>query len=387
MGASNDSTWLEMEQEDSCCGAVWFNTVLVCMLILCGCGKGLAIKTSESGSSSTPYDMFSVSVAAEGLKLGFAFVQMTIARWNVERAREEGDLHACLPGEDPQDAADGQPRLSGLKENTLFLVPGLLFAVSNNLVFLILTLIDPGTMSMIWNLKIVLTAILLRAIGRVISGIQLAGVLLLTLGVLISQHSKAEEAAAGKQGESGYLRGSLLALVSMCVVCVANVSCEWIYKRTHANQYRQYCRLYAAGVVINFACLLIHDGQEILAGNLFAGYSWWTWLVIGLTGCHGFVVGMTFKHLDNIVLVFCDVAMMVIVSVVSWWLWDFKLDLNFAAGILIIAAATYLYYVKGAQVSEPKSPALRYAPITTAEDGSEGFAFARPGSELENERI
>merc|ERR1712086_758694 len=308
-------TWLEMEQEDSCCGAVWFNTVLVCMLILCGCGKGLAIKTSESGSSSTPYDMFSVSVAAEGLKLGFAFVQLTIARWNVERAREEGDLHACLPGEDPQDAADGQPRLSGLKENTLFLVPGLLFAVSNNLVFLILTLIDPGTMSMIWNLKIVLTAILLRAIGRVISGIQLAG------------------------------------------------------------------------VVINFACLLIHDGKEILAGNLFAGYSWWTWLVIGLTGCHGFVVGMTFKHLDNIVLVFCDVAMMVIVSVVSWWLWDFKLDLNFAAGILIIAAATYLYYVKGAQVAEPKSPALRYAPITTAEDGSEGFAFARPGSELENERI
>ena len=121
-------------------------------------------------------------------------------------------LHAS--GEDPQDAADGQPRLSGLKENTLFLVPGLLFAVSNNLVFLILTLIDPGnnprriwlpdsaaagTMSMIWNLKIVLTAILLRAIGREISRIQLAGVLLLTLGVLISQHSKAEEAAAGKQ--------------------------------------------------------------------------------------------------------------------------------------------------------------------------------------------
>ena len=130
--------------------------------------------------------------------------------------------------------------------------------------------------------------------------------------------------------------------------------------------------------------MLAHDGSKVVGSTLFDGYNGWTILVIVLSGCHGFVIGMTFKHLDNIVLVFCDVGMMVIITVVSWFVFDLKLDPTFVIGLLLVAVAIYLYYVQGS-AHEPSSPSLKYAPVATSEP--EHYDGRPIASELENERI
>jgi hypothetical protein len=116
--------------------ASWFNICLVCALICCGCGRGLAVKASEQSSDHTPYDFFSVrwlqvhsstsphltctgagtcccsrcgnmllrytlgvcSVIAELIKLGFSAIQLGFERKRVASAIQAGDATACLPG-------------------------------------------------------------------------------------------------------------------------------------------------------------------------------------------------------------------------------------------------------------------------------------------------
>ena len=42
------------------------------------------------------------------------------------------------------------------------LTVSLLYMIDNNIVYVILTYIDPATMSLVWNMKIVITALLFR---------------------------------------------------------------------------------------------------------------------------------------------------------------------------------------------------------------------------------
>ncbi len=49
-----------------------------------------------------------------------------------------------------------------VKESLLYAVPALLYMVDNNIVFAILLYIDAAVMSIVWNCKIVITALLFR---------------------------------------------------------------------------------------------------------------------------------------------------------------------------------------------------------------------------------
>jgi hypothetical protein len=53
-----------------------------------------------------------------------------------------------------------------VKEVLLFAVPGLLYMLDNNIVFVILTKIDVTTLSVVWNVKIIITAVLFRLVMK-----------------------------------------------------------------------------------------------------------------------------------------------------------------------------------------------------------------------------
>jgi len=53
---------------------------------------------------------------------------------------------------------------------------------------------------------------------------------------------------------------------------------------------------------------------------------------------------MTFKHLDNIAVVFADVSAMIYVSVVSWLCFGLELTPFFLGGVGLCGVAIWLYY-------------------------------------------
>jgi len=144
-----------------------------------------------------------------------------------------------------------------------------------------------------------------------------------------------------------------------------------LFKRTRANQYRQYMNLYAAGVLLNAACLVGYDYDHIWHGTVFQGFTSMTVFMIAVLGLAGFLVGMTFKHLDNIAVVFADVSAMIIVSLLSWLMFDLELTFTFVLGAAICIIALCLYYLKPGVAEEEDRAAYQRVSTEadTADDG------------------
>jgi len=322
--------------------------VLVAFLVSAISSKNLVTKASQDGNTKMPYLFFSLSMFVEAFKL---FISCCMY------------LHHYLRGSaaETPDPDDKRPELVGWKENLLLCVPAIIFAITNNMYFLIIERLDPATISLLWNLKIIGTGCLLWLIGSTITHRQWGGMCLLLLGVFTTQidhlrdgltdHKSRSEGAA----HQSYMTGVALCLVAVALVTCGCVLCEYVYKRTQANQYRQYINMYTAGVLVNAVCLVVKDMETIQAGGVFQGWNVWTCICVFSLGGAGFLVGAAFKHLDNIAVVFCDVGATIVVAVFSFLFFDLQISVTFVLGGIICCGATYVYYI------DPTTPAAKTA--------------------------
>jgi len=224
-----------------------------------------------------------------------------------------------------------------------------------------------------------------RLLGRTIGTQQWAAVAILTIGVMVSQGGGADTASSDSEG---YTTGLLLCLVCICINVLSNVLCEFLFKRTRANQYAQYMRLYTGGFLANFLCLLAKDTDAVARGDSFHNFNRWTSASVVVIGLAGFLVGMTFKHLDNIAVVFADVSAMLVVAIISWCFFDFQLSASFIGGMFLCVCALWLYYQK----ESPAELSFKYQAVAAApsEDMFGAHTTSDEGFEMElasSERI
>lgn len=79
------------------------------------------------------------------------------------------------------------------RESAYYAVPGFLYMIDNNIQYLILTYINPATMSLVWNVKIVITAVLFKCVMKKQLGrLKWTAVLLLFVGVMTTQAARVE---------------------------------------------------------------------------------------------------------------------------------------------------------------------------------------------------
>lgn len=121
-----------------------------------------------------------------------------------------------------------------LKESMLYSIPAFLYMLDNNIVFIIMKYMDPATLSVVWNLKIVVTAIMYRFIlKRSVSKLQWISITLLMLGIVTSQanhHTQQKEqaddtATSGLSSGFGFACG--LVVVGVTISSTAGVYTEW----------------------------------------------------------------------------------------------------------------------------------------------------------------
>jgi len=310
---------------------------LVAFLVCAISSKNLVTKASQDGNAKMPYLFFSLSMFVEGFKLLISCCMY---------------LHHCLRSQDDRpDPDDNRPALVGWKENLLLCVPAVMFAITNNMYFLIIERLDPATISLLWNLKIIGTGCLMWLIGNTITRRQWVGMSLLLLGVLTTQFDRVHDALTHHKTRSEesahqtYMIGIALCLSVVVLVTCACVLCEYVYKRTRANQYRQYINMYTAGVLVNALCLFLKDLKAVQAGGVFQGWNMWTYICVLSLGGAGFLVGSAFKHLDNIAVVFSDVGATIVVTLFSFLFFKLQISVTFVLGGIICCGATYVYYV------------------------------------------
>lgn len=119
--------------------------------------------------------------------------------------------------------------------------------IDNNVQYLILTYISPATMTLVWNVKIVITAVLYRMVlKRKLSKLKWAAVILLFAGVMTTQSAKVKELHLGAKQSSPLAIGLGLCIVGAFTTSLAGVYSEWTLKtRTQQPFLLQNAQLYA----------------------------------------------------------------------------------------------------------------------------------------------
>ena len=121
------------------------------------------------------YCFVTVTFCGEACKLVVVCSAYKLSTWNSRQAYTP--IEANLP--------------NSSTEWYLYAVPAFLYMVDNNLAFIILEYIDPATLSLVWNVKILQTAFLFRFfLGRRMTVLRWCSVLMLFFGIVGSQSSK-----------------------------------------------------------------------------------------------------------------------------------------------------------------------------------------------------
>ncbi|RLN87036.1 hypothetical protein BBJ28_00011232 [Nothophytophthora sp. Chile5] len=316
------------------------------------CSGNLCISASEQGGR-VPYSSVTVTLLVEALKLAVALAAVVSTR---------------------------TPPPAGLRtrEALLYAVPALLSTLENNLTYLILRFLDAATVSVLWNLKILLTAVLFRlALKRPLSELHTLAIALLVLGVLTSQSDRfrgPEGAAIDGSGSSGAdekqrAAGVALVLLAVTLSSCSSVFAEWTLKRlAHCPFLWQNVQLYSFGVLFNGVGVLLVDGEAVRSLGFFHGYSGWTAAVVAVNCVAGLAMTCILKYLDNMACVYSHAVAMMLTTLASVLFFAFSPSLEFACGLGVLVVSMYLYHHPLAEVAAAEPAPL---PLQTTDSDSE----------------
>jgi len=235
-------------------------------------------------------------------------------------------------------------------------VPGLLYTLQNNLLFISLSNLSGAVYQVTYQLKILTTAVLSVVIlGKSLGSTKWSALLMLTVGVALIQMPRGppEEAAEADVSttSSPHPEGNavvgLVAVLSACVTSgLAGVYLEKILKQTDASIWLRNIQLAICGSALGFLGALWQDGAKIREGGFLQGYNRLVWGVILLQAVGGLVVAAVLKYADNLLKCFGNALSICISCMLSAVLLrEFVPDKFFVFGTLLVMLATYVYSI------------------------------------------
>ena len=223
-----------------------------------------------------------------------------------------------------------------------FAVPALLYAFNNQLAFWLLHQMDPATMQLLSNFKVVPTVLLsLYFIGGKLSGTRWLSLLVLFCATLAS-HNAARASAAARAPVMGTTTLGLLEVAVYCTVSgVATTWNEKVLKEDGTSIHVQNASLYIWGVACNFLWVALHYSPGAL------GSIWGVWPMANLLNqsLTGLLVSVVLKYgshgsIDKLFIVGSAVLPATVASCV---LFEYALTDKFLVSAALTLVALMLY--------------------------------------------
>eukprot|EP00890_Picochlorum_soloecismus_P002515 jgi/Picsp_1/3264/NSC_06104-R1_nucleotide-sugar transporter family protein len=317
--------------------------VLLCsILTLASCSSSILAQLSKDGDSKEyKYNTATVPVMSEMVKLVISVSIVWVDYWKT------GSVHANTTWKD---------------FCSKYLIIGFLYAILNNLLFVVLLYMDPGTMEVLGNLKLPLTALLLwKFLDKSFSRLQITGLLLITCGAAVSKMGLVSCSGSAKKNdmddhggdietEDGSLScdrmhlGVLIMLVMCCISSGAGVANEILLKHgDNGPLFWQNMQLYASTCVFSLLNATLH-AKVPLNGSFFQGYDWMTICVILSLAFVGIIVSITLKYADNIVHSIASALAMILATVFSVTVMHEEFSMLAIPGYLAIVFGVSLYF-------------------------------------------
>lgn len=308
----------------------------------------LSIKASrERGVGETPYITSTAVVMGEMTKFIFAAVlELTIM------ASERGDVGY----------------LEMLKKEFLSLemlqlaVPGVLYTLQNNLLFVALSNLSVGVYQVSAQLKILTTALLsVLLLGRKLSVMQIVSLLVLTVGVALVQVATANHNSDVEDSKDGgsQVIGLMAVLMASALSGFAGVYLEKILKKEgkSASLFVRNMQLGLYGMVIGICTVYTNDATAVREGGFFQGYSRKTMLAIFTHAVGGLLVAMVMKYADNILKGFATSLSIILATGLSVVFFNADIEGLFILGTIFVLVAVWIYG------TYPYKAQLAYTPV------------------------
>lgn len=247
--------------------------------------------------------------------------------------------------------------ISSIKETWFkYAFIGLLYAIQNNLVFFALLYIDPGTMEVLGQLKIPLTAFMFaKVFAKEYSRIQIAGLSLITGGAMLSRVELVEciWSSSSEQDPStdvdknmckSAAMGVSILVIMCCISSFAGIANEYLLKsERNGSLFWQNVQLYAATLIFDMINAAIQSGLP-RGSTLFEGYTWMTWVLVINLAIVGITVSVTLKYADNVVHAIATALAMVLSMIFTIFMTQYVLNVHAVVGITCVLLGVLLYF-------------------------------------------
>lgn len=234
-------------------------------------------------------------------------------------------------------------------------VPSFLYTVQNNLLYLALSNLDAATYQVLYQLKILTTAIFSATmLGRKFSTIKWISLIVLTCGVAIveisgsNDHSSSSSSGKnnntdGDNDQNNRLVGLIAVLCAACTSGFSGVYFEKILKGSEVTLWIRNIQMGIFSIAIAFLTAMIQDSTQISQKGFFVGYSPIVLTVITVQAVGGLIVAVVVKYADNVLKVFATSFSILLSCVISAVVFDFRPNKSFLLGASLVLLSTIMY--------------------------------------------
>ncbi len=284
-------------------------------------------------------------------------------------------------------------------------VPSFLYTVQNNLLYLAIANLDAPTYQVTYNAKILTTGLFaVLLLGRRLSVIQWASLVLLVVGVSFAQYVPG--AAAAVSAASAALPGATskaLGLAAVAIACVTSgfsgVYFEKVLKSSATSLWVRNIQMSLSSVPLALLSVWWTDGDKVAANGFNYGYNWIVWQIVFnqagadllllffvfsnqtvsrriACGCRDQIRRQCCKRCESSIVppppfdlslkAFAAAISIISSALFSAFFFDFVISPYFVIGATLVLAATYVYsvpeaanpFVPSFMRELPKAPAL-----------------------------
>lgn len=174
---------------------------------------------------------------------------------------------------------------------------------------------------------------------------QWAALVLLALGVAMVQLAGSSDAAVNN-AEQNRLIGFAAAIGACVLSGFAGIYFEMILKGSDISVWMRNVQLSFLSLPFGLITCFVKDSTAISQNGFFHGYDWFIAYLVVLQAGGGLMVAMVVKYADNILKGFATSLAIIISCVVSVYLFDFLITLQFVFGATFVIASVFLYNYK-----------------------------------------
>ncbi|KAJ2950682.1 hypothetical protein O0L34_g8941 [Tuta absoluta] len=227
------------------------------------------------------------------------------------------------------------------KDTLRVCVPSFLYIIQNNLLYVSSKNLDAATYQVTYQLKLLTTAFFaVLVLKRTLKRWQWCALGLLAAGIALVQLSGNKATSSATDGSESRVLGFCAALAACFISGFAGIYFEKVLKESDISVWMRNVQLSLLSLPFGTATYLFKEGD---LSKLLVGFDKFVWYLVVLQAAGGLIVAVVVKYADNILKGFATSVAIVISCIVSIYLFDFHLTLQFTIGTFLVIGSIFLY--------------------------------------------